>query len=133
MVGIDGVVLTVRKNPEGLSAYLNDHGIDPRTITEPRTLYEGDVETAVKLFPANVNVAATLALASNSDVKVRVVVDPSLKRNVHEIEVISYPSNLRLRFENSPHPDNPKTSYLAALSTARLLQRIVGEELQIGT
>ena len=132
-VGIDGVVLTVRKNPEGLSAYLNDHGIDLRSITEPRTLYEGDVEAAVRLFPANVNVAASLALASNSDVKVRVVADPSLKRNVHEIEVFSYPSNLKLRFENLPHPDNPKTSYLAALSATRLLQRIVGEELQVGT
>ena len=133
LVGIDRVVLTVRKNPEGLSVYLNDHGIDPRSITQPRTLYEGDVETAVKLFPANVNVAATLALASNSDVKVKVVADPSLKSNVHEIEVFSHPSNLKLRFENLPHPDNPKTSYLAALSAARLLQRIAGEELQVGT
>jgi aspartate dehydrogenase len=133
LVGIVGIVLTVRKNPKGLSVYLNDQGIDPRGITQPRVLYEGDVETAVKLFPANVNVAASLALASNSEVKVRVVADPSLERNVHEIEVISNPSNLRLRFENLPHPDNQKTSFLAALSVVRLLQRIAGEELQVGT
>ena len=133
LVGIDGIILTVRKNPESLSAYLNDHGIDPRSVKQPRTLYEGDVRTAVRLFPANVNVAATLALASDSDVKVKVVADPSLKRNVHEIEVFSHPSNLKLRFDNLPHPDNPKTSYLAALSVARLLRRIAGEELQVGT
>jgi aspartate dehydrogenase len=72
-------------------------------------------------------VAASLALASNSDVKVRVVADPSLKRNVHEIEVFSHPSNPRLRFENLPHPNNPKTSYLAALSATRLLSSFFGE------
>jgi len=133
LVGIDEVALTVKKNLESMSGYLNNHGIDPRSVTKPRTLYEGDAETAVRLFPENVNVAACLALASGSDVKVRVVVDPSLKRNVHEIEVFSRPSNLKMRFENLPHPNNPKTSYLAALSVSRLLQRIAGEELQVGT
>jgi aspartate dehydrogenase len=133
LVGIDEVVLTVKKSPENMSDYLNDHGIDPRSVTQPRTLFEGDVETAVRLFPANVNVAASLALASNSDVKVRIVADPFLKRNVHEIEVSSHPSNLKIKCENLPHPNNPKTSYLAALSLVRLLRRIAGEELQVGT
>jgi aspartate dehydrogenase len=133
IAGIDTVTLTVSKPPEGLSGYLKEKGIDPSSITGARTLFEGDVGTAVKLFPANVNVAATLALASQADVKVRVVADASLKVNVHEIEVVSSASTIKLRFENVPHPQNPKTSYLAGLAAIRLIQRIAGEELQIGT
>ena len=52
-------------------------------------LYKGDVWGAIERFPANVNVAATTAIASRQPgkLRVRVMADPKAKLNQHEIHV----------------------------------------------
>ncbi|UXD21246.1 aspartate dehydrogenase [Ignicoccus pacificus DSM 13166] len=123
-VGIDEVRITVRKNPKSL-------GVE---TSEEKVLFEGSAEEAVKKFPFNVNVVATLKLASGAPVKVRVVADPKVDRNIHQIEVISKASNVFIRVENVPSPYNPKTSYLAILSVLRTIKEIAkGGVLRVGT
>jgi len=97
-------------------------------------LFEGSASKAVKAFPANVNVAATVSLAGIGfeRTKVRVVADPSLSRNVHELTVEGEFGTFFTRVENLPSPDNPKTSYLAALSAISTLKQILSS-VQIGT
>ncbi len=128
LVGVDRVVLTTRKPPEALaySRYFKEQGIDLEKIREPTLVYEGPVEDALKHFPKSVNVAAALALYSKSGVLVRIIADPTRENIVHEIEVESKVSNLRILVENVPHPDNPRTSYLAALSCIQKLREICG-------
>jgi aspartate dehydrogenase len=108
--------LTSRKNPKAL-------GADNK---EEKIVYEGYAEEAARLFPREMNVAATLALTVKpAKVKVRVVSDPSVKRNTHEIQVKWRFGEMFLRFANDPHPDNPHTSALAAWSAIKLLQSVL--------
>jgi len=116
LAGIDEVTLTSRKNPKAL-------GADNK---EEKTVYEGYAEEAAWLFPREMNVAATLALTVKpAKVKVRVVSDPAVKRNTHEIQVKWRFGEMFLRFANDPHPDNPHTSALAAWSAIKLLQTLL--------
>ena len=116
LAGIDEVVLTTRKNPKSL-----DVNFAAETV-----VYEGDAEEAARRFPREMNVAATLALTVKpTRVKVRVVSDPLVHRNTHEIYVKWRFGEMQLRFANDPHPENPRTSALAAWSAIKLLQKLL--------
>ena len=116
LAGIDEVTLTSRKNPKALG----------KNNTEEAVVYEGYAEEAARLFPREMNVAATLALTVKpAKVKVQVVSDPAVKRNTHEIQVKWRFGEMFLRFANDPHPDNPHTSALAAWSAIKLLQTLL--------
>jgi aspartate dehydrogenase len=119
LAGIDQVVLTTRKNPETLGRNSKDESV----------VYEGNALEAVRLFPREMNVAATLALTVGSEsVKVRLVSDPRADRNVHEIRVKWKHGDMFLKFENDPHPENPGTSALAAWSAIKLLKELLERE-----
>ncbi|WP_410510283.1 aspartate dehydrogenase [Methanosarcina hadiensis] len=134
--GISSVTLTTRKPPSGLmgAPYVVEHGIELEKLEEETVLFEGTASEAVKAFPANVNVAATISLAGIGfeRTKVKVIADPSLSRNVHEITVEGEFGKFCTRVENLPSPDNPKTSYLAALSAISTLKKLLNP-VQIGT
>jgi aspartate dehydrogenase len=114
--GIDEVTLTSRKNPKAFN----------RTNTTAETVYEGAAEEAARMFPREMNVAATLALTVKPvKVTVKVISDPLVTRNTHEIKVNWRFGEMLLQFANEPHPDNPHTSALAAWSAIRLLQSLL--------
>ena len=114
--GIDEVTMTSRKNPKALG----------KTNTEENIIYEGSAKEAALQFPREMNVAATLALTVKPvQVKVRVISDPKVIRNTHQIYVKWRYGEMRLQFENQPHPDNPHTSALAAWAAIRLLQTLL--------
>jgi len=116
LAGIDEVTLTTRKNPQTLD-------LDNR---REKIAYDGYAEEAVRLFPREMNVAATLAMAVRpKKVRVKVISDPKAKRNAHEVKVNWKYGDMLFRFENDPHPDNPKTSALAAWSAIELLKRLL--------
>ncbi|MGA3112520.1 MAG: aspartate dehydrogenase domain-containing protein [Candidatus Bathyarchaeia archaeon] len=116
LAGIDEVTLTSRKNPKALG----------KNNRVEAVVYEGYAEEAAKLFPREMNVAATLALTVKpAKVKVRVVSDPAVKRNTHEIQVKWRFGEMFLCFANDSHPDNPHTSALAAWSAIKLLQNLL--------
>ena len=116
LAGVEEVVLTTRKNPKVLD-------LDNR---EEKLVYEGDAKEAVRRFPREMNVAATLALTVPPErVKVQVISDPEVNKNVHEIRVKWKYGEMLLRFSNDPHPENPKTSALSAWSAIKLLKEIL--------
>ncbi len=136
VVGIDGVraasidqvsrvVLTTRKPPRAL-ARNPLVGKEIVKLKRPKVVFEGPARKAVRAFPASVNVAATLSLAGVGFDKtwVRIVADPSLKRNVHEIRIEGRAGRILTRTENLPMREAPGTSKLAALSTIRLLRNL---------
>ena len=85
-------------------------------------------EEAAKRFPREMNVAATLALTVKpAKVNVKVISDPNVKRNTHEIQLKWRFGDMTLRFSNEPHPENPHTSALAAWSAIKLLQSTLKE------
>jgi len=132
---IDLVTLTTTKNPKGFlgAPYIEEMQIDLDAITEPTVIFEGPAEEAVKAFPANVNVAATLSLTARGvTVMVKIVADPDIDVNVHQITAEGNFGRITTRVENVPSPRNPKTSYLAALSAIATL-RSMAEPIKIGT
>lgn len=133
---IEEVALTTRKPPAALaySTYLRERGISLAGLKEPLVVFEGTAREAVKAFPESVNVAATLSLAGIGldKTKVRIIADPSLDRNVHEIRVRGKAGEFTTEARNVPSPENPKTSYLAALSAIRTLRNLT-ETIRIGT
>ncbi|WP_340820423.1 aspartate dehydrogenase [Methanolobus sp. WCC4] len=147
IVGLDGlksaasekiysVTLTTQKPPSGLAGapYIIKNGIDLDNIRERAVIFEGSASEAVKEFPANVNVAATISLAGIGfeRTKVRIVANPVLTRNIHEITVEGEFGEFTTRVENVPSPSNPRSSYLAPLSAIATLKRI-SDPFQTGT
>ena len=121
------ITLTTRKPLSGFrdNAYLTKKGIKISKIKREIILFKGNVNEAVNLFPQNINVAATLALASLSPRKmaVRLMASPTYKKNSHEIEVVGDFGRIYTRTDNVVCPDNPKTSYLAVLSGIQTLKQ----------
>jgi aspartate dehydrogenase len=133
---IHSVVLTTRKPPSGLAQapYVLENKIDLGSLTSPKLIFEGSAKEAVGAFPRNINVAAALSLAGigAEATTVRIIADPTLTRNVHEIVVEGDSGKIVCRCENLPSPSNPRTSYLAPLSAISTLKNIVNP-LKIGT
>lgn len=132
---IERITLTTTKNPSGLKGapYILENEIDLDNLSGPTEIFSGNAIEAVRAFPANVNVAATLYLAAGEkEVQVRVVADPNIRVNRHEIEVAGDFGRFSTRVENIPSMRNPKTSYLAALSAISTLRSIT-EPIKIGT
>lgn len=134
--GIHEAILTTRKPPSSLiySPYVRERGLNLTNLREPLVVFEGPAREAVKAFPESVNVAATLSLAGIGfdKTKVRIVADPSLKLNVHEVKVRGAAGEFVTEARNVPSPENPRTSYLAALSAVRMLHNLT-EKIRIGT
>ena len=147
VIGLDGVkaaclgtitevTLTTRKPPAGLKGapYIIEKGIDLDAIKDEELIFEGTAREAIRAFPKNVNVSATLSLAGigAEKTKVRIISSPKYKRNSHEIELKGEAGTFFIRAENVPSPDNPKTSYLAVLSALATLKDIASS-VRVGT
>ena len=127
LIAIQKITLTTRKPLTGFrdNPYFRQKGIGLSKITKETVLFDGTVEEAVKLFPQNINVAATLALASNANKKIsiRILTSPDYKTNSHEIDMTGDFGRITTRTDNVVCPDNPKTSYLAVLSGIQTLKQ----------
>ncbi len=133
---IDKIMLTTKKSPQGLDGapHLVENNIDISSLKQEKVVFEGTAVEAVKGFPKNINVAATLSLAAAAGVflRIRIVAVPGLKVNVHEVEAEGSFGKFYTRTENLPSPDNPKTSFLAALSAIATLEGAL-DNIRIGT
>ena len=126
---IDEVELTTTKNPDSIKnvPYLTERGIDVSMIDSPAVIYEGTAREAVKLFPKNVNVAATVSVMGIGfdRTKVKIILDPRTQSNSHELRVKGEFGEIISRTSNVPYPNNPATSHLATLSAISALKRII--------
>ena len=133
--GLEEVELTSTKPPIALqgAAYFDTHPVDWERITSPTLVYEGPAAEAVGYFPQNVNVAAVLSLAGVGPhrTKVRVIADPAATTNQHSVRVRGGFGTLEVHLSNLPTPENPKTSWLAALAAVAMLRRIA-DPIQLG-
>ncbi|MEW6201503.1 MAG: aspartate dehydrogenase domain-containing protein [bacterium] len=127
--GIEELTLTTRKPPAAYRQveWVIKQGIDVDDIKGETVLFEGSADSAVERFPQNVNVAGTLKIVSGdfSGLRVRVIADPHVHYNLHEIYVRSRIGAATTRFENLPSPENPKTSALACHSAVATLRKML--------
>ena len=119
--GLKEVTLVTRKSPKSLG----------KDIDSEEILFEGKASQAVKEFPLNINVAATISMACNRDIDVKIIVDPKVNRNVHEITAKGDFGEFKTITMNHPCTANPKTSMLAAISAIKLLKSF-DETISVG-
>ena len=150
LAGLDGVKalgigtvrraqLTTSKPPRALAhaPYVLRKRLALSRLRRPTVIFEGPPARVVREFPQNTNVAAALALSVGSGsvrrsrVRIRVVADPTIRMNIHELDVEGDCGRVRCRVESRPSA-NPKTSELAVRSAIATLERIFGS-VSIGT
>ena len=132
---LEEVSIITTKSPKSLSGSLGFQKWEENDIKEKTLIFSGNAQQAIKLFPANVNIAATISLSGlgAENTKILVYADPKSKINTHEISIKSKAGNYNFKFENLPSSENPKTSFLAILSALQTIRKINGNYLEIGS
>ncbi len=133
---VASVTIETRKPPRGLEGapYLVEHNIDVFAITTPTIVFKGNAFDAAKGFPANVNVAAALALAGIGPERTMVEIwgDPTVTRNTHTIRLEAETVRLTMTIENVPSEENPRTGKITPLSILACLRGLTST-LKVGT
>ncbi|ASW09892.1 aspartate dehydrogenase [Rhizobium sp. 11515TR] len=123
--GLREVVYTGSKPPAAWKGTPADGAFDLAALTERTVIFDGSAAEAAKLYPKNANVTAAVALAGIGFAKTRVTLaaDPSSSSNTHKVEADGAFGRFSIVLENRPLPENPKTSWLAALSIQQCIVR----------
>ncbi len=100
--------------------------------TSRKLIFSGKAHECIKAYPKNVNVSVAMSLAAGQDTDVELWVDPAVDKNVHELFIEGSFGETYIKVTNLPSPDNPATSYLAALSILSLLKNL-DSPLVVGT
>ncbi len=134
--GIDSVAIETRKSPASLAGapYLAANCIALDGLAAPREVFAGNAREAAAGFPANVNVAAALALAGIGPerTRVRIWADPAVTTNIHTIRVQSAAARFTMTIENVPSAENPRTGRLTPLSILACLRGLTAT-LKVGS
>ena len=134
---VDSVMIETRKPPRGLvgAPYLEQHGIDVLAVKDEKKLvFKGNAFDAAQGFPANVNVAAALALAGIGPQRTTIEIwaDPHVTRNTHTIRVEAAAARLTMTIENVPSEENPRTGKITPLSILACLRGLTST-LKVGS
>ncbi|AYD03723.1 aspartate dehydrogenase [Neorhizobium sp. NCHU2750] len=120
--------LVTRKPPSSLekAKFVIENRLDLSNLPKALKIFEGSAREAALAFPANVNVAAALALAGIGPERTMVEIwaDPELERNTHRVAIEADSTRLDMTIENVPDPANPATGRITALSIYSALKSI---------
>ncbi|WP_104204642.1 aspartate dehydrogenase [Billgrantia saliphila] len=130
---LERVTLTTRKPVKAWRGTFAEEVVDLDTITQPTVIFEGNARESSRVFPESVNVSAALSLAGVGfeATEVRVLVDPTIDKNMHEVSAKGLFGEVRIEVQNTPSPNNPKTGYIVAMSVSRALKNL-SSQLVIG-
>jgi len=119
--GLEQVTHTTRKPARALL-----EAEEANRLSEPKELFRGSAREGALRFPENINVAAAVSLAGLGldRTEVRVVADPRLERNTHEVVARGAFGELRFEMRGIPTDDNPRTGRLVAMSVVHALRQL---------
>jgi len=118
--------ITTTKSPKGLDGapFIIENNIQINQNAR-QEIFNGGLEEAIKGFPKNINVAATLFLTTGfPNIQIKIISDPIYKDNVHEVLVQGDFGEIKTITKNKPSA-NPKTSQLVIYSIFDLIQKVI--------
>lgn len=123
--GLKKVQITTRKPA---------HTLVDEPLVKEQIIFQGSAEDVIEKYPRNTNITIIVSLATlgTRRTEVKLIADPTLSTNIHQIDAEGDFGKLSLRVENFPMPTNPKSSYLTSLSILQSIQSI-GQNLRIGS
>lgn len=123
--GLKNVQVITRKPPVALS--------NAEEIITEKEIFSGSAKEAIQLFPRNMNIAIAVSLAGigSERTEVKIIADPQIEKNMHTIQAKGTFGEFTFEVVNEAMLNNPKTSYLAALSVLASIQEQSGR-LKIG-
>ncbi len=124
----DSVTLTTTKLPSALrQTWMSAREVSElMDCSEQMEIFRGTVQEAARRFPASMNVAATVAMASRcDDVQVRICADPQAERTRHKIRARHPLGRFDIEVGNLPSLSRPSTSAVVAYGVLRTLQNLV--------
>jgi aspartate dehydrogenase len=126
---VRSVTIATRKPSAALAGapHILRQGIDLDDIRSNTCIFRGSAREAAIGFPANLNVAAALALAGIGPdlTQVEIWADPAATCNSHTVTVDSAAVKFTMTLEGLPALGNPRTSQLTSLSVLATLRGLV--------
>lgn len=123
---MQSVTYTGRKPPQSWKGSPAETRLDLDNLTSgPETHFDGSARDAATQYPKNANVAAAVALAGIGfdDTMVKLIADPDVAENIHEIRATGEFGSFSFEIRGHSLPDNPRSSALAAMSVVSKLEQ----------
>lgn len=130
---LDSVTISVRKNIEAWYGTPAEQLLDLAQLREPAVVYEGPVREGARLYPANVNISAAVALAGIGldRTQLRIIADPTISTHIVEVEAVGDFGRFHFSEDVVADPANPKTGKIVALALLKTIRQL-SSELVIG-
>ena len=123
---LDSVTYVGRKPPKSWKGSPAETRLNLDNLTESaETHFDGSARDAATDYPRNANVAAAVALAGIGfdNTHVRLIADPGVSENIHEIRASGDFGSFTFEIRGHSLPDNPRSSALAAMSVIAKLEQ----------
>lgn len=123
--GLSTVTYVGRKPPRSWLGSPAENRLDLDRLEVAATHFEGTARDAAMAYPKNANVAAAVALAGAGfdATQVKLVADPTITANIHEIHAVGAFGQFSFQIEGKALLDNPRSSALAAMSAISAIER----------
>ena len=115
-----------RKPPKSWKGSLAESNVNLDSLKDAAEVhFDGTARVAATEYPKNANVAAAIALAGIGfdDTRVRLIADPDISENIHEVRATGDFGRFSFEIRGHSLPDNPKSSALAAMSVLSKLEQ----------
>jgi aspartate dehydrogenase len=124
--GLDGVTVTVRKDPSAWKSTAAETLVDLDALKEPQTLFDGSVGEGARLYPQNVNISAAAAIAGLGLDRTRLVIvaDPTIATHIVELEAHGAFGRFTFREDVAVSEENRKTGKLVAMAMVKSVRQL---------
>jgi aspartate dehydrogenase len=124
--GLDRVTITVRKDPTAWYGTPAEQKVDLARLSGPTVVFDGTAREGAALYPRNVNISATVALAGIGLERTHLIIvaDPTI--TTHNVEVEAEGAFGKFRFvENvAISESNPKTGRIVAMAVVKTIRHL---------
>lgn len=124
--GLDRVRMTVRKDPSAWRGTAAEGKFDLDRLTDPTVIFDGSAREGAALYPKNVNISATVALAGLGLDRTHLVIvaDPGITTHIVEVDAEGAFGKFRFVEDVAISDSNPKTGKLVAMAVVKTIRHL---------